>query len=425
MQSMGWYDTSAVRIKPRMEEREMQKRTRTMLAGALALSLALPLVATGNDSAAAGKAPKLTPKNSAVIIYGKTKTFTIKNVKKSNVKSLKVKVYNKSVAKFGKKILTNKKVGFTVKAVGGGYSDMDVILKLKTPQAGKTVYKFSDYTIQAGSKAKPIVSLSDEVTSNTLLAMVLKAGTEADYDKLDNALTLEVFNTNEIGGRNLYGKWFEDGKEKEEWSRDLAGGRTYRPDSPASAVSGPSIAVSGPAAVGPVASGSAVKPTNEQLGIVEKTYYVEVENMLSHKKAKTNTKIVRILPEYFINFSHEMLQNFKRKYPGVTSIPTENPELAQFVSDFKLLINTYGRSLGFTKELLVEYSSNIDKVRDNPGLFKELLESDKAEFTHNFEDVAKYLGLVEEDVLTFVDYFFAYLGKAFQDPSLDIAGLMD
>ena len=179
----------------------MKKSTRSLLACTLALSLAVPAIA-GTDAAAAGKKPKLTPKSGATIITGKSKGFVIKNVKKANVKSLKVKIWNKSVAKMTKKVLKKKKVGFVVKGIGGGISDMTVVLKLKKKQAGKKVYKFENLTIQSGIADAPEGLLTDAVTGNSLIALVLKAGTEASFDNPDNSLLLEVSNGGEIGGRN-------------------------------------------------------------------------------------------------------------------------------------------------------------------------------------------------------------------------------
>ena len=416
----------------------MKKSTRSLLACTLALSLAIPAIAA-TDASAAAKKPTLKPKSAATILKGKTKTFTIKNVKKKNVKSLKVKVYNKSVAKLGKKILTKKKVGFTIKGVGGGLSEVEVTLKLKKKQAGKKVYKFTNITIQSGVADAPQAVLVDSVTTNVLTALVLKAGTETDYDKLDNALNLDIVNADKIGGRNIFINWYENGKAKDEWSRDAAGGRTYRPDSPASTVSAPDAAsgsavsgsavsgpaVSTPAVSGPAAavSGSAAIPTKESLGIVENTYYCELENMLSGKKTTTNPKLVRIIPQHFIDFSTQCLGTFKSKYP-TTAVPTDAAAKIAFINDFGMLTNTFGYTLGITSDLLKTIQAGIELVKSDPKMLQELITNDLSGFNDAFINVGKYLGLNEADIKAYMDYFKTIVQASVTDTSIDITKLM-
>ena len=413
----------------------MKKSTRSLLACTLALSLAIPAIAV-TDASAAGKKPTLKPKSATTILTGKTKTFTIKNVKKKNVKSLKVKVYNKHVAKLGKKILTKKKVGFTIKGIGGGLSDMEVTLKLKKKQAGKKVYKFSNITIQSGVTDAPEGVLSDLVTTNSLTALVLKAGTSVTYDNWENALNLDIINNDAIGGRNIFIHWYENGKEKDDWCRDAAGGKVYRPDSPASTVTAPAAAsgsaVSGSAVSGTATtvsgsstsvSGSAAAPTRESLGIVENTYYCELENMLSGKKSKTNTKLVRIVPQSVIDYSISYLATFKSKYP-TAAIPTDSTAKAAFIEDFSKLTNTLGYNLGITSDLFVAIKTGVELVKSDPKLLQELILNEVSEFTASFVAVGKYLGISDADVKAYTEYFGAIVGASVNDTSIDITKLM-
>ena len=415
----------------------MKKSTRSLLACTLALSLAVPAIA-GTDAAAAGKKPKLTPKSGATIITGKSKGFVIKNVKKANVKSLKVKIWNKSVAKMTKKVLKKKKVGFVVKGIGGGVSDMTVVLKLKKKQAGKKVYKFENLTIQSGIADAPEGLLTDAVTGNSLIALVLKAGTEASFDNPDNSLLLEVSNGGEIGGRNYFIHWFENGVEKEEWSRDGAGGKDYRPDTPAStvpapvpaasgsAVSGSAVsgsAVSGSAVSGGTATGSAVGPTKKELGVTESTYYCELENMLSGKKSTTNTKTVRIVPQHVIDYSNNYIATFKSKY-STGALPTDAATKDAYLNDFARLTNSFGYVMGVTHELLVSIKEGIEATKNDPKLLQENLVDNLAMFTEDFINVGKYIGLSQADVESYINYFKAVVTASITDSNIDITKLL-
>ena len=201
------------------------KKTRTVIAMALAVALAAPAVVTGPDSSAAAKAPKLSLKDGGVIITGKTATYKVKNVKKANVKSLQVKVYNTKVASLKSKTKTT----FTIEAVGGGLSAVGVTVKLKKAQAGKKAYKF-EATVCCGSDEAPQIKLRDSVTYGEKTALVLKAGSKLDESNPDNSLLADVTNSDAIGNRNVALYWFENGLEKSDWCGDGAENHPQRPD---------------------------------------------------------------------------------------------------------------------------------------------------------------------------------------------------
>ena len=412
----------------------MKRRTANVVACPLALSLAFSAGVVPKTASAAGKKPTLTPKNGATIIKGKTKKFKIKNVKKSNVKKLTVKVFNKSVAKVTK----NKKTSFVVKGIGGGLSDMEVVLKLKKAQAGKKKFKFTNLTIASGVKDAPLINLCDDVTGNNLTAMVLKAGTTADFDNIDNQLTLEIYNKDDIGGRNMYITWYEDGKEKEEWSRDAAGGENQRPDTPE--VSGSALELAPPITELPVSdgmpmpvsgspislpaiSGSAVAPSGSLMGFVEKEYYCVVENTLSHKKSTSNVKKFRMIPQVAIDGANTIIRLFMNKYPEVVGLPTDSASMEAYLKDFRFIQNTFGYALGVTPELLKTIQDGINETRNTPDVAAENIANDVDGFLESFLGVGKYLGINEDGIKAYMNHFGYVVTRALADSTIDITKL--
>lgn len=377
----------------------MKKTTSTLVACALAFSLAIPAT-VAPDSAAAAKKPKLSATD-ATIIKGKTKTFTIKNVKKANVKSLSVKVLNKGVCKLQKKVLTKKKVGFVIKGVGGGVSAVDVTLKLKKKQAGKKVFKFNDIMISSGSAEAPALFLSDFKSGNYLLAMTLKAGSTGDITDeatLDNALTLGVSNKNEIGSRNVTLTWYVDGKECTDMpysGMDAARDHIYRPESPE-------------AEIPEAATGAAA------LGVVEQEYYCTGENLLSGKTAESNHKIVRIVPQKAIDNACKILADFKTAYPDAKSVTVDDA----FMSAFSKVDKSFGAMLGMTEAYLQGLREGIAEVRDNPDLVEENIQNTIFFLHEDFSDVAAYLGVDSANVDTFIEYFGVVIRYAAAHPEM-------
>ena len=391
------------------------------MACTLALSLAIPAVATSNQADAASKKPKLTMKSFETIISGKTKKFTIRNVKKKNVKKLTVKIYNKNIAKVTKQTKTN----FTVKGIGGGLTDVDVIVKLKKKVAGKKTYKFQSLTIASGSAKAPQLSLGDSVTENELLALVLKAGTEASFDKVDNELRLDIGNKGAIGGRNLFIKWYEDGKEREDWSRDAAGGQNYRPETPAVSGSATTLDPTKIPEFDPenppessVASGAAI------FGYVEKNYQCEVENTLSKQKSTSNVKRFRLVPQAAIDAANVIVKSFIKAYPDATQIKTDKDSMLKFLKGFHFVTNTFGYILGVTPELLASFKDGVEALKNDPKALEENIVNDVALFKEDLENVAKYLGADVASADAYFDYFGFILKQSAVDSAIDITKLL-
>ena len=375
----------------------MKKRVTTVIAAALAFTLAVPVAATPT-SQAAGKAPKLTP-DSATIFIGKTKTFTIKNVKKSNVKSLKVKTGSEKRVTVTKKIMKKNKVGFVLKANGGGLIQLDVVLKLKKAQAGKKSYKF-ELNLQTGSKEAPIIALTDKVSDNLFTALVLKEGTKAaEYpDTLDNAFELDIFNEDKIGARNMMVQWFVDGKEIESLTRDAAGSREYRPET--------TFTASGTAA-----------------GIERHEYYCVVENTFTGEKIESTRKVFCLVSQDFIDQGVAAMTEFQKKYPDPQNLNLDAASIPAFLADIKVVNRKLGSVLGGTDLMLAEMKNNIDKVKDNPELAAELIANDVGVFDESFVEVGEYLGVSKATVDAYCGYFDYIMTKYLTDPAFDFTKL--
>ena len=377
------------------------KKTKSLIALGLAITLAVPTFIS-TDASAAEKAPKLSPANGASIIKGETKTFKIKNVSASNVKSLKVKLYNTNVATLDSK----KKTSFVVKGVGGGLSDMDVKLTLKKKQAGKTTYKFEGLTIASGIADVPSVRLEDTISEGVLTAMVLKAGSKVDFDNVDNELFLDIANRDDIGGRNIFVHWFEDNEEKYEWSRDAAGGLNQRPETESVVINepttGPAAGITNP----PTLPNVPMQMNPATIGLIEEHYYqAVVSNTLSHKTALSNRKLVRIVPQFFIDYALKSFDEFAKKYPASKStelLATDEKQM-MFCMDFLQYAHGLGVCLGMTSGVIDDMDKRIHAKDANTAdlninVFKPYVEKMKKS--------GAYLG-IKENVIN--DYF-RYLG---------------
>ena len=356
----------------------MKKTIAKIAAVTLVLALAAPTVALPKAEAAA-KAPKLST-DDITIYTGKTKTITIKNVKKKDVKSLTVKAFNESSTVVKKKILTKNKVGFTLKATGPHGSAVRITLKLKKKIAGKKTYKWEIITT-TGSAAKPVSYLEDDVTGS-YTALVLKEGEEPEGG--DNEFSLISDTYADIGVRNLEFKWFKDGEVV-----DTAYQRTFRPDT--------------------------TKVVDQEKGYDESVYHCEVTNWVSKKTVTTNSKKCLIVTQKFIDAAIADLKTFSEKYAFKTSdeLPTDAEKITQYLEDYKVVMLSFGRSLGITPELIDELESAIE--RSNPTGAAELLKQDTAAMADSMKVVGRYLGISEADVEEFAKHFAWILVKSATD----------
>lgn len=390
------------------------KKTRTVIALAMAVALAAPAVTAPNSSAAA-KAPKLTMKDGDAIITGKTKIYKIKNVKKANVKSLTVKVANDKVAKLKAKT----KTAFTVEAVGGGTSEVIVNVKLKKAQAGKKAYKF-DNVICCGSDETPQIRLKDSVTLGEKTALVLKAGSKADESKPDNALVADVTNLDAIGARNLNLYWFENGSEKDEWSRDAAGNPPHRPDAENVTPAQPATGSAAKLPATPSATtlnpsdGVPGKPSPMLLGLVQQSVYqVLAVNTLSGKATLSGTKIVRYIPDEFIQIAVKSFQEFVAKYPDskAKEILTNDQKEMEYLFDFKEASHAIGICIGMTDGVIDDIAVRIHADGANATAINEMFQ-DRA---NKMSKVADYMGISQDLVKAFFRHLAYIANKSLTD----------
>ena len=364
----------------------MKKGTKKLLAATLAVALAFPVVSATNADAAAKK-PKLSP-DGATIYKDKTKTFTIKNVKKANVKSLSVKVWNKNVVKLQKKILTKKKVGFVLKGVGGGISNVTVTLKLKKKIAGKKTYTF-DMNVCAGIKDAPQCALKDALSDNHLLAAIFKNGEAAPEGQTDNILTVDVFDLDDIGSRNLIYQWYdENGKEIEPVFNHDA----YRPD------------------------------TVTDADFVEHSYTAKVTNNLSQKSFDTTIKTVRIVSQKYVDEAKAGLAEFIKKYPydSPDKLPTDAEAAKTYVKDFVTYNDKLANALGMTDVFVSQVKNMIKEALSDPDSASDLEQGlgDYYEMLNSaFMKVGAYIGISDKDVSDYITHLRLIVNKSVSDPN--------
>ena len=112
----------------------MTKSRTLRKAGAVALSLAMALSIAGTTPAQAASKVKLSSKKGTIKV-NKTKTVTIKNTKKSNIKKVKFTYSKKKIAK-----ATRKGLKITVKGLKAGKTTITAKITLKKAVAGKKSY---------------------------------------------------------------------------------------------------------------------------------------------------------------------------------------------------------------------------------------------------------------------------------------------
>ena len=363
----------------------MKKGIKTILAATLAVALAVPMTAApvGN---AKEKTPTLSPGDTAVIYTGKTKTFTIKNVKKANVKSLSVSVANKKAAK----LVSKTKTSFKIKALAPHASAVDVTLKLKKKIAGKKTYKY-ELIVATGTKDAPDVVLSDGLTNYASDASVFKEG-EAPAEWGDDCIKLSILNLDEISTRNL-GEitWTDDGVKVKD-SCVSADFMSFRPDT--------SLVV------------------NTDVGFDSGKVKCEVENSLSLKKGETEEKEYRVVTQAYIDKATSDLRSFASKYPynSVNDMQVHFSESDDFETDFYEMVLPYSNVMGTTLKTVSLFKDIIDSFEDEES--QEAYASLSAAID-DYKDkcllVANNLGTEASDATTFCDYLKAFTIKCFND----------
>ena len=365
----------------------MKMKAGKLVAVTLALTLAAPCIVSREAEAAGGQKPVLGPYEDNVVLYtGKTKTFYIQNVKKSNVKSLKVKSSNTGSVKVVKKILTKKKVGFKLKGGVPTASFINVSLKLKKPQANSLSYKFS-LTVFTGVADEPEAFLVDSITNDTDIALVQREGTAKGAE-----LTLLVGNQAMIGQLNIDKRWYMDGK----FLNEMQGVELYYP--PTSSVS------------------------DRTGGYDEMIFTCKAENCLSGVVGETSDKVYRLVTPDYVTDATKAIADFRtaHSYTGETDLPTDDAAITAYLTDFKTQAHRFGIAIGVTNGLIERVRLLAEKPEgsDTATLTKELRDDEP-----KLIKIAKKVGIRDEDVKTYWNQFGLIAIKSMQDPRYSLKSI--
>ena len=356
----------------------MKKRLISMV---ICMGLILALMPASPSEAVAK--PKLSPGGMISIYTGKTKTITIKNVKKSDVKSLTVKALNKKSTKVVKKILTKKKVGFTLKAVGPHACVVKVTLKLKKKISGKKTYKF-EITTCTGSPDAPDAVLSDGVTKAANDASVFKEGDapEGGLEKWENYIKLDILNLADIDKRNIGIDWRDDEKEGKDIS---ATGLEFRPDT--------------------------TKVIDTETGYDERSVTCEVTNYISGKKTVTEEKKYRVVTQSYIDKVTKNFRDFAALHP-VSSIEEEFSGKDATTIEKALMdeVIPFGNIMGLSWDTIETFYEMYEAAIANPDekistFFAAAIEDCK----ERYKLVAASIGVDTGEAQNFVDYLKVFI----------------
>lgn len=150
----------------------MHKNVKSVLAKALAVTLAFTMVGVAAPDSDAAKKPKLS-KTKVTVKVKKSAKVTIKNVKAKKVKKLTVKVDKKKIASVKK----NGKTAFTIKGIKAGKANVTAKVKVgskvTTLKVKVTVKKADVVPTAAPSASAPAASTAPKATATPVATPVV------------------------------------------------------------------------------------------------------------------------------------------------------------------------------------------------------------------------------------------------------------